>query len=61
MVEGLDVESSLCSFRTFCARMGLQVTLLIEYGKTCKSALKKLKILVRFHRIFDYLTNREVD
>ena len=61
LVEGLDVESFLHSFKRFCARRGLPVTLLSDNVKTFKSASKEVKKLVRLPRIFDHLTNRKVD
>ena len=61
LVEGLDVEYFLHSFRRFCARRGLPVTLLSDNAKAFKSASKEVKKLVRSPRIFDYFTNRKVD
>ena len=61
LVQGLDVESFLRSFRRFCARRGLPVTLLSDNAKTFKLASKEIKKLVRSPTLFDYFTNRKVD
>ena len=61
LVEGSEVESFLCSFRRFCARRRLPVTLLSDNAKTSNSAWKEVKKLVRPPRKFNYLTNRKVD
>ena len=61
LVEGVDVESFLCSFRRFCACRGLPVTLLSDNAKTFKSASKEIKKLVRSPTLFDYFTTRKVD
>ena len=61
LVEGLDVESFIRSFRRFCARRGLPATLLSDNAKTFKSASKEVKKLVRSPKIFEYLANRKVN
>jgi len=61
LVEGLDVEAFIRSFRRFCARRGLPATLLSDNAKTFKSASKEIKKLVRSPKLFEYLANRKVD
>ena len=52
LVEGLDVESFICSFRRCCARRGLPATLLTDNAKNFKSASKEVKKLVRLPKMF---------
>ena len=61
LVEGLDVEAFIRSFRRFCSRRGLQATLLSDNAKTFKSASREVKKLVRSPKLFEYLANRKVD
>ena len=61
LVEGLDVESYIRSFRRFCARRGMPATLLSDNAKNFKSASKEIRKLVHSPKIFEYLANRKVD
>ena len=61
LVEGLDVEAFIRSFRGFCSRRGLPATLLSDSAKTFNSASREVKKLFRSPKLFEYLATRKVD
>ena len=61
LVEGLDFEAFIRSFRGLCPRRRLPATLLSDNAKKFKSASREVKKLVRSPKLFEYVANRNVN
>ena len=60
LVESLEVEAFLRTFRRFAARRGLPSLLINDNGKSFKSASREVKGLLRSPRLGEGLMRKEV-
>eukprot|EP00795_Rhopilema_esculentum_P009997 gene9997-18624_t len=60
LVEALDVDSFIRSFRRFTARRGLPIRIIFDNAKTFKTMSKEVKQLIRSPKLSSYLETRGV-
>ncbi|XP_065070793.1 uncharacterized protein LOC135695590 [Rhopilema esculentum] len=60
LVEALDVDSFIRSFRRFTARRGLPTRIISDNAKTFKTMSKEIKQLIRSPKLSSYLETRGV-